>query len=79
LQLPRNAPSWLDGVDNLDSFSPPWPPEFGIYFERRFECDCGEAWVDLHDCACNDRCPSCDRETEPSETRERDALTGAYL
>lgn len=79
LALPTKPPDWLDSVDNPDGFDPPWPPEFGVYFERRFECTCGEEWTDLHDCACNDRCPACNLEIEPSETRERDAMTGAYL
>jgi hypothetical protein len=79
LALPEESPAWLDNVENPDGYDPPWPPEFGVYFERQFECDCGEAWIDLHDCDCNDRCPACDLEIEPSVTRERDALTGAYL
>lgn len=77
--LPKSSPEWLDAVDNPDGFAPPWPPEFGVYFERLFECPCGEVWRDLHDCDCNDRCPFCNLEIEPNETRERDALTGAYL
>jgi hypothetical protein len=75
----EKRPSWLDGVDNPDGFDPPWPAEFGVYFERSFECDCGEAWIDTHDSNCNDRCPACNLEIEPSVTRERDAKTGAYL
>lgn len=78
MELPTRRPDWLDSVDNADGFKPPWPPEFGVYFERRFECKCGETWIDLHDCDCNDRCPGCNREIEPSETRKRDAMTGAY-
>ena len=76
--LPKDQPEWLDSVENAFG-DPPWPPEFGVYFERVFECDCGQVWVDLHDCNCNDRCPACNLEIEPSQTRERDALTGAYL
>ena len=30
--------------------------------------DCGEEWVDLWDCMCNDRCPKCDKETEPTDS-----------
>jgi len=26
---------------------------------------CGETWEDIWDCACNDRCPVCNREIEP--------------
>lgn len=79
LELPEIPPEWLDRFENFDGTKPPWPPEFGVYFERLFECDCGEEWTDLHDSDCNDRCPACDREIEPCHTLERDALTGAYL
>jgi hypothetical protein len=79
MALHEKRPKWLDRIENPDGIEPPWPPEFGIYFERRFECECGEVWIDLHDCDCNDRCPACNRETEPSDTRERDAVTGWYL
>jgi hypothetical protein len=78
LAPPDKLPAWLDGIENRDGLKPPWPPEFNVYFERRFECDCGEVWIDLHDCDCNDRCPRCNHEIEPSESREREALTGAY-
>jgi len=78
-RLPEIAPKWLSSVANPDGFDPPWPPEFGVYFERRFNCECGEEWIDLHDCNCNDKCPTCNREVEPGEPRARDALTGAYI
>lgn len=79
LRLPSEAPEWLAGIRNPDGFDPIWPPEYGVYFERHFECPCGEAWIDLHDCSCNDKCPACNREIEPDGTRERDAVSGAYL
>lgn len=78
MALPKQAPAWLDDIQNLGGFNPPWPPEFGVYFERHFLCDCGEAWIDVHDSDCNDRCLGCNHEIEPAETHERDALTGAY-
>ena len=34
-------------------------------FEMEYECPCGEEWSMKHECACNDRCPECDRENEP--------------
>jgi hypothetical protein len=74
----EQRPSWLDHIENRNGFGPPWPPDFGVYFERDFECLCGEQWSDLHDSDCNDRCPGCNREIEPRESRERDALTGEY-
>lgn len=31
-----------------------------------YECnDCNESWEDTHSCACNDKCPSCNKEIEP--------------
>lgn len=30
-----------------------------------YRCDCGEEWEDEWDCACNDLCPSCNKEIEP--------------
>ena len=36
-----------------------------MMFEMEYECPCGEVWFMEHDCACNDRCPSCDKENEP--------------
>ncbi len=81
LNMPFRAqepPAWLSNIENAYG-DPPWPPEFGVYFELLFVCNCGGEWIDLHDCNCNDRCPRCNRETEPSQTRERNAMTGAYL
>jgi len=36
-----------------------------VGFIMDYECPCGEAWSMQHDCACNDRCPSCNKENEP--------------
>ena len=33
---------------------------FEIHYEH-----CGEEWTDYWSCACNDRCPKCNREIEP--------------
>lgn len=31
-----------------------------------YECnDCNQSWEDTHSCACNDKCPSCNKEIEP--------------
>ena len=79
MELPELPPAWLDYIKDSYGFGPPWPPEFGVYFERHFKCDCGAVWIDVHDCDCNDRCPRCNREIEPRETLERDALTGSYI
>jgi hypothetical protein len=76
--MAERRPAWLDNTKNRNGVAPPWPPEFGVYFERIFRCDCGEQWIDVHDSDCNDRCPACNREVEPRETHERDALSGDY-
>lgn len=34
-----------------------------------YECPCGTSWQDLWSCACNDRCPTCNREIEPSNSK----------
>lgn len=31
---------------------------------------CGETWEDTWDCACNDRCPVCNKEIEPVSSVE---------
>lgn len=30
-----------------------------------YKCPCGEEWQDNWTCACNDRCPKCNKEIEP--------------
>jgi hypothetical protein len=38
------------------------------WFRKLYECDqCGEAWKDEWSCLCNDRCPGCNAEIEPSD------------
>lgn len=76
LDLPDSPPDWLDSLDNPDGSSPPWPPAFGVYFERQFKCLCGDEWTDVHDSNCNDKCPACDLEIEPRQVRELNAMTG---
>jgi hypothetical protein len=34
-------------------------------FTNHYRCVCGTEWEDTWDCACNDRCPSCNKEIEP--------------
>jgi hypothetical protein len=45
-----------------------------MIFVNFYECPCGTAWHDQWDCACNDRCPSCDTEVEPSRSDAFDAV-----
>jgi len=43
-------------------------------FLNHYECnECDTAWSDVWTCACNDRCPTCNTETEPSESLESKA------
>jgi len=41
-----------------------------MLYEKYYECPCGCTWHDTHDCLCNDRCPKCDKEIEPSSWTE---------
>lgn len=34
-------------------------------FINFYNCPCGEAWADIWDCMCNDKCPVCCKEIEP--------------
>jgi hypothetical protein len=42
--------------------------------ENSYACPCGHAWQDTWTCACNDRCPSCNREIEPTSSTWRQEL-----
>lgn len=35
---------------------------------NHYECSCGEEWWDVWDCGCNDHCPKCDKEIQPSDS-----------
>ena len=38
-------------------------------YTNHYECSrCGTTWSDCWSCACNDRCPGCDVETEPYDS-----------
>lgn len=40
-------------------------------FLNRYNCSgCHFAWEDTWYCACNDRCPECNKEIEPYESEE---------
>jgi hypothetical protein len=39
------------------------------WFENTYECsECGTTWTDEWSCTCNDRCPECNVETDPSSS-----------
>lgn len=39
------------------------------WYENFYECSvCGTKWADEWSCMCNDRCPHCDVETQPSSS-----------
>ena len=40
-------------------------------FINKYWCsECNENWVDVWSCACNDKCPSCNKEIEPYESTD---------
>ncbi len=43
------------------------PTRWRIVYEH-----CGVTWEDVWDCACNDRCPVCNREIEPVSWADAD-------
>lgn len=58
-----------DHIESLDNFD---KDSDGNYcnFHNFYHCNCGEEWSDWWSCACNDRCPRCNKETEPFESEE---------
>ncbi len=45
--------------------------EDGQEFLNKYRCEaCNEEWEDTWDCACNDKCPRCNKEIEPFESIE---------
>jgi hypothetical protein len=62
---------WVDDVSiwagEVDSDGAP------CRFVNHYHCDaCDTNWHDQWSCACNDRCPECDREIEPYASDELD-------
>lgn len=45
-------------------------PEESYWLRNFYQCACGEHWDDEWECACNDKCPSCDKEIEPYDSEE---------
>lgn len=46
-------------------------PSLGTgWYHLYYNCECGEVWEDEWDCACNDRCPACNKEIEPYKVEE---------
>ena len=39
-----------------------------------YECECGAHWRDEWDCACDDKCPVCNRAVEPYDSIEQEGL-----
>jgi DnaJ-class molecular chaperone len=40
------------------------------YLMTYFCLDCDETWTMEHSCACNDRCPNCNKEIEPTDVED---------
>ena len=39
------------------------------WYENRYDCpECNTEWIDEWSCMCNDRCPECHCETQPSSS-----------
>lgn len=39
------------------------------WYENRYNCsECNTSWTDEWSCMCNDRCPECDCETQPTSS-----------
>lgn len=55
------------------------------WFNKYYRCSKGHEWQDEWDCLCNDRCPVCNKETEPydhaeiDQTAEDKAITDALV
>lgn len=45
------------------------PAEVNIY-RNHYECPCGIEWSDESPYTCNDRCPNCNAECQPSESED---------
>lgn len=42
-------------------------------WRNSYHCEaCDVSWDDVWSCACNDKCPECNREIEPEESEELD-------
>lgn len=39
-------------------------------FLNHYECPCGASWTDEWACTCNDRCPKCNKEIEPTKSED---------
>jgi hypothetical protein len=51
--------------------APVWPEAAIDRFTNFYEClACDTDWEETADSMCNDRCPKCNRETEPSVSEE---------
>jgi hypothetical protein len=50
------------------------PPRPAMRFRNYYECTHEETkWDEEWTCVCNDRCPTCDTETEPSFSEDIEA------
>jgi hypothetical protein len=39
-------------------------------YRNHYECPCGAEWYDVWSCMCNDKCPACGKEIEPTDSQE---------
>lgn len=45
-------------------------PDCAPAIRNTYECDCGATWEDIWSCACDDECPECGTDIEPSKSVE---------
>jgi hypothetical protein len=56
-----------------------WQEEL-TWFRNEYVClECDTNWADEWSCQCNDRCPTCNAETEPEDSFEIEPNTPAKM
>lgn len=66
--MSRHVVSW--SIDIFDAATATEAADGTTLYRNFYVCPCGETWEDVWSCACNDRCPACNKEIEPSESEE---------
>ena len=76
----KASPDELEqAIEPFDAAFEPEDEEEEGWFRNSYSCSCGEEGEDEWSCACNDKCPSCGREIQPSESIELDPITGEQI
>jgi hypothetical protein len=56
-----------------------WQEEVAWYRNEYLCGECGTEWADEWPCQCDDRCPTCNLETEPTESYEIEPDTDSKM